>query len=138
MCLDLRTNHGYVVSYRKDSSFWKKLQKYGKVTCWKIYWKEDDHLESYWKYQKISSPRMVLSDRKTGTKLYDWEWENGIVNRGIHVYTRKQDYVSSECCQIPVVCQRKDFVAEGCDNEAVFTQVEITKRNWNKIFKKKI
>lgn len=142
MCLNLYTKSGHVVAFRKDSSFWQKLQKNGKVTCYKIYWKCNTHLQSYWHYLSIREPRIVKSNRSAfmlsvfHTRLTGLERISSTVFNGIHVYKNKQEYVSSSCCQVPVICRKEHFVAEGHGSEAVFTQVEITKRNWNKIFNK--
>ena len=63
--------------------------------------------------------------------------EKGIneVNHGFHVYLNRDGYGCSE--YIRLIAKAKNFVAAGCDNDAVFTKLTLPQSEYNKIFGKK-
>ena len=134
MCLNLRKSYRRFVGFDKKSFFWQKLQKQGKVICWKIYQKRINYLRSYWDRQLVTEPGNVVSDR-LNKKINQFEKEYGMIERGIHVYISKPGNLSPWRV-IPVICRKENFVAMN-STEAVFMKVEITKKTWNKIFKEK-
>jgi hypothetical protein len=120
----------------------------GYVTCYKVYTadKQKKILSS------IFSPNLkggiikgygnVISTRKKAS-MTAVEKKIETVNKGIHVYSTKEAAQSQvqynyKAVVVPVKCRKQHFVAASHPSdsywlEAVFTQVEITKRNWDRI-----
>ena len=144
MCLYLQKSYGHVVSYKKSSPFWQKLQKDGKVICYKVYNKDgggnsSDHRHLTSKYQGmwITGPGPIKSDRKNN-KITKKEKNYGDVDKGIHVYITEAMAKGEFGVIVPVVCRKEHFVAMSGDDyfdEAVFTEVEITQKTWDTIVK---
>lgn len=150
MCLELFIRGN--AKYRKTdphSSFMKRLNasKKGEIVCWKIYKKNKNNLSSVIMECKVENSGVVQSNRKN-TKLEDVEIEYGEVDKGIHVYSsrEKAKRYTSEAQEhtsrvkyivVSVICRKSNFVAQGIENEAVFTKVRIEKRTWDKIFRAK-
>ena len=125
----------------------KKLNKEGKITCWKIY-KFNDSIKTlypiyYNNKNDIKGPGIVISNRQN-KKLINIEKEKehvSVIYKGIHVYTTRAEALLSlkigelnkYCVIIPVTCYKKDLIAQGTGNEAAFMNVTIEKDTWDKI-----
>ena len=139
--------------------FREKLNKnHGTIVCYKVYniyteyqgknLPEKKELHSVFRKSKkggtIGKPRIVTSTRKD-KKISKRERFWGRIDVGIHVYATRKNANNncgiSDRHVVPVVCRKKDFVAASSKNhyngwQAVFTEVEILKKDWDKIFAK--
>lgn len=124
-----------------NSTFMKELNKDGRITCWKVYGRETNpnSLYSVVYTNIVDDPGLVKSSRTSkklsGDEKYKWK-----IEPGIHVYTSRRKAQSNQYSRhvvVPVTCYKKDLVAQGTYNEAVFMEVTIEPRTWNKIFSKK-
>lgn len=123
----------------------KELNKKGKITCWKVYKKNKKSLSSVYYGQNIKRSGVIVSNRQNEI-LGRIELIDGFVDLGIHVYTAEKEarfnslYYMPKTVDIaiviPVTCYKKDLIAQGDCQEAVFNQVEITRETWNEIFPK--
>lgn len=112
----------------------------GKLTFWKCYRRREGVLFSAYKRVPLRGPGVSASDREKrppGKDAMDWQiW----VERGIHVYRSRRravkhvDYWDTDVI-IPVLCDIRHLVCAGANGDAVFMQVEITKRNYDRATK---
>lgn len=155
MCLN-NANTSSKVSFIK----WEKDQ-YGVEFCWaKKIFKKLDHKTltgPYFKHQIINRYGIQVSDRINLVSCRDLDnYENKYkrIERGFHVLFEGEKqclkdihYVEdSKGCHyvtVNVKCYKEDFVARGkfydyndSFNSAVFIRLEITEKEWNRIWKK--
>lgn len=123
MCLnisDTETNKRILTSLKKGA-------KNGKVVCWKGLDKcyRSKNYKSVYRYSLYIVGKTKQSTRKS-TKLTNYELSSGTIDKGIHVYLKKEDV--NDGIPIKVICDLKDLVSCGyyefgnCAN-AVFTKV---------------
>ena len=142
MCMWLgKGKNGRYVRWRKYDEFVQRLKAAGDkgITCWKRYNRNSTTLHSWHnsltKGGIVSGPGKVVSNRPKRSVTEDERfWSH--VDKGIHVY-RKRPYFYDGTI-FPVRVRYKDLVAVNDEAwnarpEAVFMEVEITKRNWNRI-----
>ena len=144
MCLILHQNKSKKnIQLDQNSNFAKRLNKAkkGEITCWKAYERRSTSkkLVSMVMDAQIKEPGVIHSGRKNG--LSNEEKEKGQVYRAIHVFTKRKEaenrIVYSYDVVVPVICRKKDLVAQGNSEDAAFSKIRIEKRTWNKIFAKK-
>lgn len=134
------------------------LAKFGnkkqEAIFWRVYYKYPGSSLLYSPYfshrygGKITNFGVVKSDR-TEKEIAPCEITEKKIEQGIHVFTKKEQaksYAWLDETIVPVTCRLKDFVAEGENEQAVFTKIRIrsaifTKirirsKDWKKIFKK--
>ena len=123
-------------SPRQQCIFWKV---YSRVN-WKNQFSSGTFLRPlyYPKTGKVSFGR-IFSCRPY-KKITENEKDTNRIDYGIHVYITKKKaiahYTSSlNPVLVPVICELKDFIAAGNDNDAVFTKVRLTKRSYQKAIK---
>jgi hypothetical protein len=93
--------------------------------CWKKgFNKSKSTVPPYYKHQ------MKNKYLKKRSRYYNCD---GRINVGIHVYTRRPD--DSEDRIMAIKCYKEDFIAADNSYEAVFKQVELTPRQYNKLLK---
>lgn len=115
----------------------KRLQKHGKIRCYKIINRE---WRSQYRIEKLNWNKIGFhgSSRRRRTKLTAWEKKHNQVHKGIHVYLKKpHNNESNYIFILPVYGYLEDFVAAGQRNQAVFTCVEVGERDLKIIRKQK-
>lgn len=132
-----------------------RLKKHGKVTFYKTYQRRSPASGMLSLYQRVTvnGPGIVTSTRHD-KQLNSSEQRDGETWCGIHTWRTRVAaarcaavyngaYADADALVVPVTCRAEDFVVAGRHNApngagaatAVFMQVEITKRSWNKAMK---
>lgn len=110
-----------------------------KRTFWKVV--HSDGMSHFWDHQYKVGKNISTRTEKS---LSHQEKSSDIVSYGIHVYTSKtdaKDYLAKLQYNItktilPVICYKKDLVAIGLYNEAVFMNVYVEPRTYQRVFGK--
>lgn len=111
------------------------------IDFWKVYEKRENILVAIWRWNKIEKPGIVRSDRSS-KKFRIAENDITKINKGIHVFTNKkraEDFAQKHEVVVKVQTRKQDFIAASNQNvtkEAVFMKVEISEKEWNRVFKK--
>ena len=114
--------------------------KKGEITCWKVYEKGQDSLNSIIMNSTVEGSGVIKSGRESSC-LSNCEKNIGLVEQAIHVFTTRKKaeavkYYNYDVV-VPVLCRKTDFIGKGIKDDAAFSKVRIEKRTWNKIFAEK-
>jgi len=127
----------------ENTEFMRRLNesKKGEITCWKVYEKGQDRLNSIIMNSTVESPGVIQSGRESSLTT-NYEKRSGEIQQAIHVFTtrKKAEEVKYYDYDViaPVLCKKTDLIGQGDNEDAAFSEVRIEKRTWNKIFAKKI
>ena len=115
-----------------------KESKDGTLTFWKVYRKRDGTLVSPSYGQEVALSGDIFSNRKD-KKLKGYEAQGHVVSEGIHVWVNKPSKMKyyPYYSIVKVTAHKNDFIWAG-DRDAVFMKINISKRTWSNLFRKKL